>query len=136
VRAGRTIALKKVKSRMDEGISCSALREVKLLRELQGEGGCPNVIQLLDVFCHKHKLLMVFECMDKDLGALIRCGHVMLLSQISTHMKALSLNMTFNAHTHTHMRTHTYTHRDHSTCLGPQEVKALFQQILRCVCCS
>ena len=44
---------------MDEGISCSALREVKLLRELQGEGGCPNVIQLLDVFCHKHKLLMV-----------------------------------------------------------------------------
>eukprot|EP00983_Pelagomonas_calceolata_P123744 1161040-Pelagomonas_calceolata.AAC.5 len=76
---------------MDEGISCSALREVKLLRELQQGGdssagggsadGChaspgasPHVIQLLDVFCHKQKLLMVFECMETDLGNVIRWG--------------------------------------------------------------
>lgn len=76
--AGRTVALKKVKSYMDEGISCSALREVKLLRELQQArhcspgDGCPHIIQLLDVFCHKGKLMLVFECMDADLAAIIR----------------------------------------------------------------
>ncbi len=63
---------------MDEGISCAALREAKLLRELQGGAGpcgpCPHIIQLLDVFCHKQRLLMVFECMETDLGSVIRCG--------------------------------------------------------------
>ncbi|KAF5843783.1 kinase-like domain-containing protein [Dunaliella salina] len=128
---GRLVALKKVKSRMDEGISCSALREVKLLRELQqmgdssagggyatggnqagpgangvdhagpgangggqagpgangggqaGPGACPHIIQLLDVFCHKQKLLMVFECMETDLGSINR-NHILNGQQIKS----------------------------------------------------
>lgn len=45
------------------GVNVTALREIKLLKELPHE----NVIQLLDVFAHKGNLNLVFQLMDTDL---------------------------------------------------------------------
>ncbi len=38
-----------------QGVNVTALREIKLLKELT----CPNVVQLVDVFQHKQNLSLV-----------------------------------------------------------------------------
>lgn len=45
------------KSTAWQGINVTALREIKLLRELRS----PNVVQLLDVFAHKRKNLQLVQ---------------------------------------------------------------------------
>ncbi|GAO46394.1 hypothetical protein G7K_0625-t1 [Saitoella complicata NRRL Y-17804] len=66
------IAIKKIKvgpaDQAKNGIDLSAIREIKLLRELRHE----NIIHLLDVFSQKQNLNLVLEFLDCDLEMLIR----------------------------------------------------------------
>lgn len=75
---GAIVAVKKIKigSREEarDGINRTALREIKLLHELQHE----NVIGLLDVFGHKSNVSLVFDFMDTDLEVIIKDRKVLL----------------------------------------------------------
>ncbi|OAF66798.1 hypothetical protein A3Q56_05355 [Intoshia linei] len=61
---GGVVALKRMKINVDsEGVPCSAIREVSLLKELDHI----NIVRLLDVVTTRTKLYMVFEFLDYDL---------------------------------------------------------------------
>ncbi|KAL6760509.1 Pkinase-domain-containing protein [Haematococcus lacustris] len=64
---GQKVALKKI--RCTQGINPTALRELKLLREM--DGCSPYVIRLLDAFLHKHKIILVLELMACDVQQFI-----------------------------------------------------------------
>lgn len=72
------VAVKKIKigSREEarDGINRTALREIKLLHELNHE----NVIGLLDVFGHKSNVSLVFDFMDTDLEIIIKDPNIVL----------------------------------------------------------
>lgn len=74
------VAVKKIKigSREEarDGINRTALREIKLLHELQHE----NVIGLLDVFGHKSNVSLVFDFMDTDLEVIIKDPKIPVLT--------------------------------------------------------
>lgn len=67
----KLVAVKKIKlgmaSEARDGINRTALREIKLLQELQHE----NIIGLLDVFGHKSNISLIFDYMDTDLEVII-----------------------------------------------------------------
>jgi len=67
----RIVAVKKIKlgskAEAKDGINRTALREIKLLQELEH----PNIIGLLDVFGHKSNVSLVFDFMDTDLEIII-----------------------------------------------------------------
>lgn len=67
---GQVVAIKKVKlANKKEGIHMTALREIKILKELHS----PHVIELVDVFISKgSNLALVFELMESDLEAVIK----------------------------------------------------------------
>eukprot|EP01064_Diplonema_japonicum_P003195 TRINITY_DN12095_c0_g1_i1.p1 TRINITY_DN12095_c0_g1~~TRINITY_DN12095_c0_g1_i1.p1 ORF type:complete len:299 (+),score=43.29 TRINITY_DN12095_c0_g1_i1:80-976(+) len=61
---GEIVALKRMRLEVeDEGIPCSALREILLLKELKHT----NIVRLLDVAHSEKKLTLVFEFLEKDL---------------------------------------------------------------------
>ncbi|PJF16752.1 Pho85p [Paramicrosporidium saccamoebae] len=61
---GEIVALKRIRlDNEEEGIPCTAVREISLLRELQH----PNVVRLLDILHTEKKLTLVFEYLDSDL---------------------------------------------------------------------
>jgi serine/threonine protein kinase len=61
---GSIVALKRIRlENEEEGVPCTAIREVSLLKELHH----PSIIQLLDVIHTEKKLTLVFEFMDTDL---------------------------------------------------------------------
>ncbi|KAJ9455526.1 Cell division protein kinase 2-like protein CRK1 [Diplonema papillatum] len=65
-QTGDLVALKRMRlEQEDEGIPCSALREILLLKELKHE----NIVKLFDVAHSEKKLTLVFEFVDKDLKA-------------------------------------------------------------------
>lgn len=72
------MAVKKIKigsrEEAEDGINRTALREIKLLHELQHE----NVIGLLDVFGHKSNVSLVFDFMDTDLENIIEDPKIVL----------------------------------------------------------
>jgi cyclin-dependent kinase 7 len=71
------VAIKKIRKRIDEpldGVNFTALREIKLLKELKH----PNIIDLIDVFQYKQNLHLVFEIMETDLEAVIRDRNIFL----------------------------------------------------------
>lgn len=74
----RIVAVKKIKigsrEEAQDGINRTALREIKLLHELQHE----NVIGLLDVFGHKSNVSLVFDFMDTDLENIIEDSKIVL----------------------------------------------------------
>lgn len=56
LQTGKVVAIKKIRlGKAKEGVNVTALREIKLLRELQG----PHIVQLIDVFPHKQNLSLV-----------------------------------------------------------------------------
>ncbi|PVU92654.1 hypothetical protein BB561_003696, partial [Smittium simulii] len=58
------VALKRIRlDNEDEGVPCTAIREISLLKELKH----PNIIALNDVLHTEKKLTLVFEYMDSDL---------------------------------------------------------------------
>ena len=66
------VAVKKIKlgsrSEAKDGINRTALREIKLLQEIQHE----NIINLTDVFGHKSNVSLVMDYMDTDLEVIIK----------------------------------------------------------------
>ena len=66
---GRVVAIKRVGvGSQEQGINFTALREIKLLKELKGE----YIVPLVDVFLHKRNLNLVFDFMECDLEAVIK----------------------------------------------------------------
>ncbi|KAF8407723.1 hypothetical protein HHK36_006862 [Tetracentron sinense] len=75
VQTGQTVAIKKIRlGKYKEGVNFTALREIKLLKELKD----PNIIELIDAFPHKGNLHLVFEFMESDLEAVIRDRNIVL----------------------------------------------------------
>ena len=63
------VAIKKIRLRsVSEGLSMEAVREIKLLQELNH----PHVLKLLDIFAHNSNINLVLEYMVGDLEQLIR----------------------------------------------------------------
>ncbi|KAG6514557.1 hypothetical protein ZIOFF_024920 [Zingiber officinale] len=72
---GQTVAIKKIRlGKYKEGVNFTALREIKLLKEIKD----PNIIELIDAFPHKGNLHLVFEFMESDLEAVIRDRNIVL----------------------------------------------------------
>lgn len=72
---GQTVAIKKIRlGNSKEGVNFTALREIKLLKELKN----PNIIELIDAFSYKGNLHLVFEFMQTDLEAVIRDRNIVL----------------------------------------------------------
>ncbi|KAM3177002.1 hypothetical protein ACTXT7_005378 [Hymenolepis weldensis] len=89
-RNGTFVAIKKVKAGpkwvLEDGMNISAIREVKLLREMDH----PNVMTLLDVFSQDFGVCLVFEYMESDLDAVIRDPNIVLTP---ANIKSLSLQV-------------------------------------------
>ncbi|WCJ42031.1 Cyclin-dependent kinase D-1 [Euphorbia peplus] len=74
-QTGQVVAIKKIRiGKQKEGVNFTALREIKLLKELHD----PNIIELVDAFPHKGNLHLVFEFMETDLEAVIRDRNIFL----------------------------------------------------------
>lgn len=74
-KTSQTVAIKKIRlGKYKEGVNFTALREIKLLKELKD----PNIIELIDAFPHKGNLHLVFEFMESDLEAVIRDRNIVL----------------------------------------------------------
>lgn len=74
-KTGQTVAIKKIRlGKHKEGVNFTALREIKLLKELKD----PNIIELIDAFPHKGNLHLVFEFMESDLEAVVRDRNIVL----------------------------------------------------------
>lgn len=101
------VAVKKIKigSREEarDGINRTALREIKLLHELQHE----NLIGLLDVFGHKSNVSLVFDFMDTDLEQIIKDPKIPVLTP--ANIKAYMI-MTLKGLEYLHL--HWILHRD------------------------
>lgn len=66
--SGDIVALKRIRlDNEDEGVPCTAVREISLLKELQH----PNIVRLHDVLHRDKKLTLVFEYVDTDLKKFI-----------------------------------------------------------------
>ena len=76
----RLVALKKIRlGASSQGVNFTALREIKLLREICSDPNSASyVVPLLDVFSHKSNIFLVFECMVSDLEAVIKDTSVIL----------------------------------------------------------
>lgn len=75
MQTGQVVAIKKIRiGKQKEGVNFTALREIKLLKELKD----PNIIELIDAFPHKGNLHLVFEFMETDLEAVIRDPNIFL----------------------------------------------------------
>ncbi|KAM7267207.1 hypothetical protein ACFE04_009373 [Oxalis oulophora] len=72
---GQTVAVKKIRlGDKKEGVNFTALREIKILKELRH----PHVVELIDAFAHKGNLHLVFEYMQTDMEAVIRDRNIFL----------------------------------------------------------
>lgn len=74
-KSGQVVAIKKIRlGKHKDGVNFTALREIKLLKELKD----PNIIELIECFPHKGNLHLVFEFMETDLEAVIRDRNIFL----------------------------------------------------------
>ena len=65
---GRKMALKRIKTNNQEGVDLSAIREIKILREIEH----PNIIRVFDVFSEKQKrMCLLMDYIPYDLRNLI-----------------------------------------------------------------
>ena len=88
-KTGRLVAVKKIKSeRPEEGINFTAVREIKLLRELKHE----NIIELVDVFVtfSDGAVNLVYECAHTDLSKIL-ANRAIALSLADTKRHLLTI---------------------------------------------
>ncbi|KAL0222292.1 hypothetical protein RCL1_002146 [Eukaryota sp. TZLM3-RCL] len=82
----KKVALKKMHTNADEGVPFSAVREIKLLSELDH----PNIISLFDVFYHMGSIYLGFDWMEKDLEFIIKSKQFILTpSHVKSYLKML-----------------------------------------------
>jgi cyclin-dependent kinase 7 len=103
---GDIVAIKKIKlasrKEMEDGIDRSAIREIKLLREIEHD----NVIWLRDVIGHRKNIQLVMDFMETDLEVLIRNLDVTLTSG---HVKNIMLQLLLGLE---HLHINWILHRD------------------------
>ncbi|KAG1676977.1 hypothetical protein FOA52_014854 [Chlamydomonas sp. UWO 241] len=82
---GQVVAIKKIRvTELKEGINVTALREIKLLKEL---GGHPHVVEMIEALVQKKN---VFEFMVSDLEAIIKDRSVVLsLADVKAYMQMI-----------------------------------------------
>ncbi|CAN4127342.1 unnamed protein product [Withania somnifera] len=92
-KSGQVVAIKKIRlGKQKEGVNFTALREIKLLKELKD----PTIIELIDVFPHKGNLHLVFEFMETDLEAVIRDRNIFLSpADIKSYIQMTLKGLTF-----------------------------------------
>ncbi|XP_032824399.1 cyclin-dependent kinase 7 [Petromyzon marinus] len=102
----KIVAIKKIKlghrTEAKDGINRTALREIKLLQELNH----PNIIGLLDAFGHKSNISLVFDFMDTDLEVIVKDTSLVLSP---ANIKSFMV-MTLQGLEYLHM--HWILHRD------------------------
>ncbi|KAH9802130.1 cyclin-dependent kinase D-1 [Citrus sinensis] len=92
-KTGQTVAIKKIRlGKQKEGVNFTALREIKLLKELKS----PHIIELIDAFPHKGNLHLVFEFMETDLETVIRNTNIFLSpADIKSYMQMTLKGLAF-----------------------------------------
>lgn len=92
-QTGQTVAIKKIRlGKQKEGVNFTALREIKLLKELKDA----NIIELIDAFPHKENLHLVFEFMETDLETIIRNTNIFLSpADIKSYMQMTLKGLAF-----------------------------------------
>ncbi|CAM9304024.1 unnamed protein product [Choristocarpus tenellus] len=92
---GQLVAIKKIamkSGKYTEGANFTALREIKLLKELKHE----NIIELVDVFLVHEDLNLVFEFCETDLETILMEQRVVLKPEhIKCHMLMMLKGMAF-----------------------------------------
>ncbi|PWA03262.1 hypothetical protein BB558_000579 [Smittium angustum] len=98
---GEIVALKRIRlDNEEEGVPCTAIREISSLKELKH----PNIIPLRDVLHTEKKLTLVFEYMDSDLKKFMDiCGGDLDILTIKHLMYQLLCGIGF---THKHKVLH------------------------------
>jgi cyclin-dependent kinase len=106
---GEIVALKRIRlDSEDEGVPCTAIREISLLKELKH----PNIVRLYDVIHTEKKLTLVFEYLDQDLKKYLdECGGVIPKPTIKSFLFQLLRGISF-------CHEHRVLHRD----LKPQNL--------------
>ncbi|KAG2490114.1 hypothetical protein HYH03_011420 [Edaphochlamys debaryana] len=91
-RTGKEVALKEIfpdekgGAEGKKGLDPTALREIKLLRELQHE----HIIRLVDAYPKKKSVVLVLEFMHSDLEAVIKDANLVLsAADVKSYMKQL-----------------------------------------------
>jgi len=107
--SGEVVALKRIRlDSEDEGVPCTAIREISLLKELKHS----NIVRLYDVIHTEKKLTLVFEHLDQDLKKYLdECGGVMAKATIKSFLQQLLRGIAF-------CHEHRVLHRD----LKPQNL--------------
>jgi len=106
---GRTVAIKKMKpEHEDEGVPSTAIREIAVLKGADHV----NIVKLLDVFCVRRKVHLVFEFIDRNLKEHMRAHSLLLTPSAVRCFQAQMLRGILFLH------THRILHRD----LKPQNV--------------
>jgi len=83
------VAIKKIrlKSRQ-EGLSQEAIREIRLLQELDH----PNIMKVIDIFSHSSNINVVIEYMTTDLDHILRASELIITAaDIKSYMRMLLL---------------------------------------------
>eukprot|EP00727_Mastigamoeba_balamuthi_P007047 m51a1_g2963 Cyclin-dependent kinase 5 homolog (295) ;mRNA; r:686317-688019 len=103
------VALKRIRlDSIDEGVPCTAIREISLLKELKH----PSIVRLYDVIYTEKKLTLVFEYLDQDLKKhMDECGGALPLPKIKSFAFQLLRGIAF-------CHDHRVLHRD----LKPQNL--------------
>eukprot|EP00899_Mesostigma_viride_P008610 jgi/Mesvir1/17750/Mv12101-RA.1 len=89
----KVVAIKKIRLvGFKEGVDPTALREIKLLKELRHE----NIINLQEVFSHKRNLNLVFDYMESDLELVIRDRSIILApADIKSYLQMILRGLAF-----------------------------------------
>ena len=111
-------ALKRIRlDAEEEGVPCTAIREISLLKELRHD----NIVRLLDVVYSEHRLTIVFEYLDQDLQKYLELrDHNLTAAQVQSFMRQLLAGID-----HCHQRC--VLHRD----LKPQNLLISQDRILK-----
>ncbi|CAD6186329.1 unnamed protein product [Caenorhabditis auriculariae] len=106
LKTGEFVAIKKIKlgSRTEakDGINRTALREIKLLKEIQHE----NIIGLRDVIGHRTSIQLVFDFMETDLEHVVKDQSTILMP---AHIKNMTMQTLLGLE---FLHAHWILHRD------------------------